>query len=129
MGWKHLALLCATVVLCGCNGTYQRLQPGGQVIRQNITYAPQTSASAPAQVSRSGGLQATITAALPTQSISIANQDGACVTTELPSGGLQTQGTSYLLTFVASAGAAAGCTQTVTVTVDGDTISFYLTVP
>ena len=123
-----LALACS-VWLSGCgNIRDQRLSRGGQLILQNITYAPITMLASPLHVPRSSGVAATISAALPTRSVSLDNGNGQCVSGN-DSAGLSPGSTQYTITFTAIPGSPANCTQTVTITVDGDPIVFYLLVP
>lgn len=125
---KLVALACS-VWLSGCGSARdQRLSPGGQVILQNITYAPITMLASPLHVSRSSGVAATISAALPTRSVSLDNGNGQCVSGN-DSAGLSPGSTQYTIMFTAITGSPANCTQTVTITVEGDPIVFYLLVP
>ena len=121
--------LLVFAAMCGCADlNAPHLEPGGQAIQQNLTYAPLTSASVPAQVSRSSGTAATISATNPTQSVSLNNGSGACVTEQI-AGGFQPGATLYSFTFVSLPGAPANCTQTVIVTLDQIAATFYVLVP
>jgi len=123
-----LAVTCA-IWLADCGGGRDpRLSPGGQLILQNITYAPITMLASPLHVSRSSSMVATISAALPTRSVSLDNGNGQCVSGN-DSAGLSPGSTQYTIMFTAITGSPANCTQTVTITVDGDPIVFYLLVP
>ena len=125
----RVSVLTAVVLSVGCGGlTYQRLDPGGEVIQQNITYSPLTTATQPATVSRTSGLPAVITAALTTRTVSLTTSGQNCVSEQIP-GGFVPGGTTYSFSFLANSGAPANCSETVTITVDGDAVAFYLVVP
>ncbi len=117
------------LVLSACSGpVYQRLNPGGMPLQQAVSFGPLSTPTAPLSVSRASGLTASITAALPVQNISVNNGSGACVTEQSPSGFVPGP-TNYTFTFTALANAVPNCTQTVTITVDGSAVTFYIIVP
>ena len=129
LSYKLLFGAFCGIWLTDCGGARDlRLGPGGQLILQNITYAPITVIASPLHVPRSSGVAATISAALPTRSVSLDSGNGQCVSGN-DSAGLSPGSTQYTITFTAIPGSPANCTQTVTITVDGDPIVFYLLVP
>ena len=113
----------------GCSRVQgQRLYPGGLSVIQNITYAPITQISNPLRVPRATSIAATISAALPVRTASSATGGGQCVTESTP-GGLSPGSNQYTLSFTAIDKGPANCTQTFTVTMDGNVVVFYLFVP
>ena len=113
----------------GCGDlTAPRLDPGGQVIQQNVTYSPITTTANPGSVSRTAGLPAVITASQTTRMVSVNSSGSNCVTEQLP-GGFVPGATVYQFTFDAVSGAPPNCSESVTITIDGDAITYYLVVP
>jgi len=120
-----LIVICG-YLLFGCSGVQgQKLNPGGLSIIQNITYTPITQFSNPLRVPRATNIAASISAALPVRTVSYATSGGQCVTESTP-GGLSPGSNQYTLFFSAIDKAPENCTQTFTVTMDGNIVVFYL---